>query len=53
MGTSWRIEYEGALYRMLSRGNEQKDIFYSEPETTAPNAISLNFMTYWGETNER
>jgi hypothetical protein len=26
MGRAWRIEYEGALYHMLSRGNEQKEV---------------------------
>ena len=30
MGRAWRIEYEGALYHILSRGNEQKDIFYDK-----------------------
>jgi hypothetical protein len=28
MGRAWRIEFEGALYHILSRGNERKDIFY-------------------------
>lgn len=28
MGRAWRIEYEGALYHVLSRGNERRDIFY-------------------------
>lgn len=27
MGRAWRIEYEGGLYHVLSRGNERKDIF--------------------------
>lgn len=27
MARPWRIEFEGALYHVLSRGNEQKDIF--------------------------
>jgi GNAT superfamily N-acetyltransferase len=26
----WRIEYEGALYHLLSRGNERSDIFMSD-----------------------
>jgi hypothetical protein len=52
MGRAWRIEYEGALYRMLSRGNEQKDIFYSELGTTAPDAILQHTKTFWGETDE-
>lgn len=28
MARPWRIEYEGAYYHVLSRGNEQRDIFY-------------------------
>ena len=27
MARAWRIEYDGALYRVLSRGNERQDIF--------------------------
>ncbi len=27
MSRGWRIEYEGALYHLLSRGNEGSDIF--------------------------
>lgn len=27
MSRQWRIEYEGALYHVLSRGNERKEIF--------------------------
>jgi hypothetical protein len=27
MSTPWRIEFEGALYHVLSRGNEQQDIY--------------------------
>jgi len=27
MSRVWRIEYEGALYHLLSRGNEGSDIF--------------------------
>jgi len=32
MGRAWRIEYEGALYHILSRANEQSDIFYDNPD---------------------
>ncbi len=28
MGRAWRIEYEGGLYHVLSRGNERRDIFH-------------------------
>jgi REP element-mobilizing transposase RayT len=28
MTRAWRIEYEGALYHVLSRGNERRDIFF-------------------------
>ena len=30
MGRAWRIEFEGAFYHLLSRGNEKKDIFYDD-----------------------
>ena len=32
MGRAWRIEYEGALYHVLSRGNEQGAIFYDNTD---------------------
>jgi REP element-mobilizing transposase RayT len=28
MGRAWRIEFEGALYHVLSRGNERREIFF-------------------------
>jgi REP element-mobilizing transposase RayT len=30
MSRAWRIEYEGALYHLLSRGNERSDTFFDE-----------------------
>ena len=30
MSRAWRIEYEGALYHLLSRGNERSDIFVDD-----------------------
>jgi len=30
MGRQWRIEYPGALYHVLSRGNERRDIFFDD-----------------------
>ncbi len=32
MGRAWRIEYEGALYHVLSRGNERREIFYGDED---------------------
>ena len=32
MSRPWRIEYEGALYHLLSRGNEGKDIFVEDDD---------------------
>ena len=46
MGRAWRIEYEGALYHILSRGNEQKDIFYDDQDR-------LLFLETIGEMSER
>ena len=30
MAQAWRIEYKGALYRVLSRGNQRQDIVISD-----------------------
>jgi REP element-mobilizing transposase RayT len=32
MARSWRIEYEGAFYHLLSRGNERKNIFIDDDD---------------------
>ena len=32
MGRAWQFEYEGALYHVLYRGNEQRDIFYDDQD---------------------
>ena len=32
MGRPWRIEYPGALYHVLSRGNERRDIFFDDSD---------------------
>lgn len=32
MARSWRIEYEGAFYHLLSRGNERRDIFIDDDD---------------------
>ncbi|MGD9180025.1 MAG: transposase [Desulfobacterales bacterium] len=46
MSRSWRIEYEGALYHLLSRGNEGKDIFDDDRDRTI-------FLDTVGEMSER
>ena len=46
MSRAWRIEYEGALYHILSRGNEQGDIFYD-------NADRVLFLDTIGQMSER
>jgi len=46
MGRAWRIEYKGALYHILSRGNEQKDIFYDDQDR-------LLFSETVGEMSQR
>jgi putative transposase len=46
MGRAWRIEYEGALYHIFSRGNEQSDIFYD-------NTDRRRFLDTIGELSER
>jgi REP element-mobilizing transposase RayT len=32
MARSWRIEYEGALYHVLSRGNQRQAIFLDDKD---------------------
>ena len=46
MGRAWRIEYEGELYHLLSRGNERKDIFLDDKDRRM-------FLNVIGEMSER
>lgn len=46
MSRAWRIEYEGAFYHLLSRGNEQRDIFEDEGDRNI-------FLDTIGEFSER
>ena len=46
MSRPWRIEYEGALYHLLSRGNEHSDIFIDETDRS-------RFLDAVGEMSER
>ena len=46
MARQWRIEFEGALYHILSRGNEQQDIFLEDEDRNC-------FLDVLGEMSER
>ena len=46
MARQWRIEFEGALYHILSRGNEQRDIFLENEDRNC-------FLDVLGEMSER
>jgi putative transposase len=46
MSRSWRIEYEGAYYHLLSRGNEGSDIFINKDDR-------FIFLDTIGEMSER
>jgi REP element-mobilizing transposase RayT len=46
MARAWRIEFEGALYHALSRGNEQQDIFWDDKD-------HRTFLTCLGRMSER
>ena len=46
MARAWRIEYEGALYHVLSRGNERRDIFLDDDDR-------MLFLTGLAEAGER
>ncbi len=32
MGRAWRIEYEGALYHLMSRGNDGQPIYLNDAD---------------------
>ena len=32
MGRAWRIEFEGALYHLMSRGNDGQDIYLDDTD---------------------
>lgn len=46
MSRPWRIEYEGALYHLLSRGNERSDIFINDKDRAG-------FLDAVGQMSER
>ena len=46
MARAWRIAYEGALYHVLSRGNERRDIFLDDEDRRL-------FLTGLAEAGER
>jgi putative transposase len=46
MSRAWRIEYEGALYHLMSRGNEGNNIFIEKKDR-------VNFLDTIGEMFER
>jgi len=46
MARAWRIEYDGALYHVMSRGNDQQDIFRDDQDRT-------RFLESIGEMSER
>jgi len=46
MARAWRIEYEGAYYHLLSRGNERRDVFRADADRRL-------FLETLGESCER
>ena len=46
MARAWRIEYEGALYHVLSRGNERQHIVANDDDRNL-------FLNTVGEMGER
>ena len=46
MARAWRIEFEGALYHVFSRGNEQRDIFWENHDRES-------FLACLGEMSAR
>ena len=46
MARPWRIQYGGAYYHVLSRGNEGRDIFFDDGDRNL-------FLRTLGETSDR
>ncbi len=46
MSRPWRIELNGALYHVLSRGNEQRDLFLDDEDRN-------DFISLMGEISNR
>jgi len=46
MARAWRIEYDGPLYHVLSRGNDRQDIFRDDQDRS-------RFLESIGEMSER
>jgi len=46
MSRAWRIEYEGALYHLMSRGNRKSDIFIDNDDRSL-------FLFTLGEVSQR
>jgi REP element-mobilizing transposase RayT len=46
MARAWRIEYDGAYYHVLSRGNEGRDIFHDGKDRSV-------FLDTLGEVSDR
>ncbi len=46
MTRPWRIEFEGAYYHILSRGNDRKDIF-------SDNGDRVSFLNILGKMSDR
>ena len=45
MSRPWRIEFEGALYHVLSRGNERQDIYFRVVSQTGRWQSCLSYRT--------
>ena len=46
MTRQWRIEFEGAYYHILSRGNERRNIFHDNDDR-------ISFLEILGKMSER
>ncbi len=54
MGRAWRIEYEGALYHLMSRGNDGQDIYLDDTDPvilTSPGRTETRDLKY--KTNDQ
>jgi len=53
MSRSWRIEFDGALYHVLSQGNEQQNIFSDDTDRELFFIRQQKYFVFQGKIDKR
>jgi hypothetical protein len=53
MSRSWRIEFDGALYHVLSQGNEQQNIFSDDADRELFFIRQQKYFVFQGKIDKR